>query len=204
MDINHDFYCYKADLFDPEDGEAILYMLNEYAEDIMGGGEPITENTRINLIPQLQLRKDTSHVFLVRKYADANEPNVEQDMKKSKLMEGIVIMGNHGNRVQNKASDEAVGLAICFDGFSTFYCQKLLNIHDFAVSSSQRRKGLGRLLMTTIDEYCRREHYCKITLEVLEGNHAAKKLYLETGFAAYELDPVMGKAMFWQKVLEYN
>ena len=42
---------------------------------------------------------------------------------------------------------------------------------------------------------------CKLTLEVLEGNSVAQAAYKASGFAKYELDPSMGKAMFWQKKL---
>ena len=42
---------------------------------------------------------------------------------------------------------------------------------------------------------------CKMTLEVLEGNKAAQSAYSKYGFRGYELDPKMGKALFWEKVL---
>ncbi len=42
---------------------------------------------------------------------------------------------------------------------------------------------------------------CKMTLEVLEGNVAAQAAYQSCGFAGYELDPCMGKALFWKKKL---
>ena len=42
---------------------------------------------------------------------------------------------------------------------------------------------------------------CKMTLEVLEGNVVAQAAYTSCGFAAYVLDPLMGKAMFWEKKL---
>jgi hypothetical protein len=40
-----------------------------------------------------------------------------------------------------------------------------------------------------------------VTLEVLEGNQIAKNAYIKFGFAGYELDPKMGKALFWEKPL---
>lgn len=42
---------------------------------------------------------------------------------------------------------------------------------------------------------------CKMTLEVLEGNHPARALYQSLGFDSYTLDPQMGNAVFWQKAL---
>ena len=42
---------------------------------------------------------------------------------------------------------------------------------------------------------------CKMTLEVLQGNHSAIRLYERVGFAGYQLDPAMGQAQFFQKWL---
>jgi ribosomal protein S18 acetylase RimI-like enzyme len=42
---------------------------------------------------------------------------------------------------------------------------------------------------------------CKLTLEVLQGNQGARRLYQRVGFASYELDPTMGQAQFLQKWL---
>jgi len=93
------------------------------------------------------------------------------------------------------------GIAICFEGFSTFACKPLLNIHDFAVASEFRGRGLAKKLMKKIEEIARSLDCCKITLEVLEGNKIAQGLYSACGFVGYELDPQMGRAVFWQKNL---
>ena len=42
---------------------------------------------------------------------------------------------------------------------------------------------------------------CKLTLEVLQGNASAIKLYERVGFAGYQLDPAMGQAQYFQKWL---
>lgn len=97
------------------------------------------------------------------------------------------------------AGDEAIGLAICVEGFSTFYAAPLLNIHDFVVTSTYRGRGIAKLLLDNIERYAREKSYCKLTLEVLEGNSRAKKIYADFGFANYTLDDVMGKAEFWHK-----
>jgi ribosomal protein S18 acetylase RimI-like enzyme len=93
------------------------------------------------------------------------------------------------------------GIAICFEGFSTFACKPLLNIHDFAVTPEFRGRGLAKRLMAKVEETARKLGCCKITLEVLEGNNIAQALYKASGFAHYELDPQMGRALFWQKNL---
>ena len=93
------------------------------------------------------------------------------------------------------------GLIVCLEGFSTFACRPLLNIHDVIVSKSYRRKGLSQLMLQTVEDIARARGCCKITLEVLEGNEPARKAYETFGFGGYQLDPQRGHALFWQKKL---
>lgn len=93
------------------------------------------------------------------------------------------------------------GLAICFEGFSTFACKPLLNIHDIVVAKEYRGRGISKRLLAKAEEIAISLGCCKLTLEVLEGNTVAQAAYKTSGFAGYELDPRMGKAMFWQKKL---
>ena len=99
------------------------------------------------------------------------------------------------------ADGEPAALAICFEGFSTFACRPLLNIHDFMVAQRFRGRGLGRQLLAAVEQSARERGCCKLTLEVLEGNTVARQLYTSFGFAGYTLDPAMGSAQFWQKTL---
>lgn len=94
---------------------------------------------------------------------------------------------------------EPSGLVICFEGFSTFACRPLLNIHDVIVSRQHRGKGLSTRMLQEAEAIARKLGCCKMTLEVLEGNAVAQAAYRSYGFAGYELDPRMGKAMFWEK-----
>jgi len=48
----------KANLNDASHAEAILYLLNCYAEDEMGGGEGISDYVRTHLIEQVKSRTD--------------------------------------------------------------------------------------------------------------------------------------------------
>lgn len=153
-----------ADLSNDHHADAILYLLNEYARDIIGGGEDLSDFVKNNLIATLKNR--------------------------------------HGVHVVLAFVDETpAGIAICFEGFSTFACKPLLNIHDFAVAPEFRGRGLAKLLMEKVEAVARTLGCCKITLEVLEGNKVAQGLYKACGFAGYELDPQMGRAVFWQKNL---
>ena len=97
--------------------------------------------------------------------------------------------------------DKPAGLINCIEGFSTFACKPLINIHDVFVDANYRGKGIATMLLQAAEELAIEKQCCKITLEVLEGNRAAKLAYQKFGFDSYELDPEIGKAMFWQKEL---
>lgn len=94
-----------------------------------------------------------------------------------------------------------VGFANCFENIATFKGLTALNIHDLAVIPSHRKKGIASKLLNAIETHARSHNMAKITLEVLEGNIPAKSLYEAFGFKGYELDPTMGNAVFWQKML---
>lgn len=154
-----------ADLSLPVHASAIVYLLNEYAKDNMGGGAELPEFVKNNLVPELRKRQG-AHVVLA-------------------YIEG-----------------SPAGMAVCFEGFSTFACKPLLNMHDIIVDAKYRGRGLSKRLVAKAEEVAVSLGCCKLTLEVLEGNAVAQAAYKASGFAGYELDPKMGKAMFWQKKLE--
>lgn len=155
----------EADLFDPQDGNAIIHLLDEYASDIMGGGKALPDEVKKNLIHALQQRQDA--VILL-----------------------AVVDGT------------PAGIMNCFEGFSTFKCKPLMNIHDVAVLSEFRGLGLSQKMLNKIESIARERGCCKLTLEVLEGNKVAQAAYVKYGFSSYELDPASGCAMFWEMALE--
>ncbi len=154
-----------ADLFLFSHSSAIVFLLNEYAKDDMGGGVELSEHVKINLVAELRKRLGT-HAILV-------------------FVDGV-----------------PAAMALCFEGFSSFACRPLLNVHDLIVVKEYRGRGLSKRLLAKAEEIAIGLGCCKLTLEVLEGNVAAQAAYKASGFAGYELDPKMGNAMFWQKKLE--
>jgi ribosomal protein S18 acetylase RimI-like enzyme len=98
--------------------------------------------------------------------------------------------------------EQPVGLVNCFEGFSTFACRPLVNVHDLAVVPSHRGRRIGERMLALVEQIARERKACKLTLEVLSGNHSANKLYARVGFASYQLDPAMGQAQFLQKWLD--
>jgi GNAT superfamily N-acetyltransferase len=154
----------NADLLNPCHGLAIVALLNEYANDDMGGNCELSNFAKQNLVAELQKRHGV-HVILA--YYD-NYP---------------------------------AGLSICFEGFSTFACKPLLNIHDLMVSKKFRGLGISKRILLKAEEIARSLGCCKLTLEVLEGNSVAQAAYKTCGYASYQLNSKVGKAMFWQKTL---
>ena len=97
--------------------------------------------------------------------------------------------------------DLAVGLANCLEGFSSFACRPLINVHDIAVLPAYRGRGVGEQMLALVESIARERGACKLTLEVLQGNQSAIRLYERVGFANYQLDPALGNAQFLQKWL---
>lgn len=95
--------------------------------------------------------------------------------------------------------ENPAGLALCIEGFSSFDCKPLLNIHDLVVAPAYRGRGLSKRLLGKVEETATELGCSKLTLEVLEGNRVAQSAYRAFGFDGYELRPETGKAMFWQK-----
>jgi ribosomal protein S18 acetylase RimI-like enzyme len=105
----------------------------------------------------------------------------------------IVFLAYHGTR--------PVGIAVCFKGFSTFAAKPLINIHDFSVLPDARGLGIAKALLDTIAMKAREMGCCKLTLEVLENNQRAKKIYEAAGFAQARYQEEAGGGLFYAKPL---
>ena len=107
----------------------------------------------------------------------------------------------HAFAVLAYVDDHPAGLVIGFEGFSTFACRPLLNLHDVVVLPEFRGMGLCQRMLAQVEQIARARGCCKLTLEVLSNNTRAKAAYRTFGFADYQLDPDAGSARFWQKAL---
>ena len=96
---------------------------------------------------------------------------------------------------------QPVGLVNCIEGFSTFACKPLVNVHDVAVLASHRGRGIAEQMLALAETLAKERGAVKMTLEVLSGNDPAVRLYGRIGFAGYQLGQVMGTACFMQKWL---
>ena len=155
---------FQANYSDTFHAQAIVQLLDAYAQDPAGGGTPLSDFAKANLINELAKRPQAFTVLAF----DADAP---------------------------------VGLVNCIEGFSTFACKPLVNVHDVVVLTSHRGRRVGEQMLALAEQIAMQRGACKLTLEVLSGNRSAAKLYERIGFASYQLDPAMGSAQFLQKWL---
>lgn len=155
---------FEADMSNPTHAEAMINLLDHYAQDEMGGGNGLSEFARGNVAQAINAR-----------------PSIK------------VFLAQHQGL--------PVGMAIAMEGFSTFACKPIMNIHDLVVLKCYRQRGIARRLLKQVETKAIGLGCCKLTLEVLEGNHAGKTAYTQFGFKGYELNPEFGKALFLQKCL---
>jgi ribosomal protein S18 acetylase RimI-like enzyme len=97
---------------------------------------------------------------------------------------------------------QPIGAAVCFIGFSSFAAKPIINIHDFVVLSASRGKGIGRRLLEAVEAKARELGCCKLTLEVMDKNHQAIRMYQAAGFERYSLQEEAGVAIFMSKPLK--
>ena len=94
--------------------------------------------------------------------------------------------------------DMPVGLVNCIEGFSTFACRPLVNVHDVAVLASHRGQRVAAQMLQLAEVIALQRGACKLTLEVLSGNRSAIASYQRFGFTPYQLDPALGNATFFK------
>lgn len=79
--------------------------------------------------------------------------------------------------------ERPVGVAVCLRGFSTFAGKPLINVHDLAVLTDFRGRGIGTELLEAVTQRARTSGCCKVTLEVRSSNTSARRLYERLGFS---------------------
>ena len=97
---------------------------------------------------------------------------------------------------------QPIGAAVCFIGFSSFTAKPIINIHDLVVLPTSRGKGIGRRLLDAVEAKARELGCCKLTLEVMDKNHQAVRMYQAAGFERYSLQAEAGAAIFMSKPLQ--
>jgi ribosomal protein S18 acetylase RimI-like enzyme len=135
----------EADFRDPAHAQAIVEILDVYAQEPVEGGRSLPEDVKARL-PQGLAEHPTAFALLAFDAADA------------------------------------VGVAVCIGGFSTFAGRPLVNVHDLAVMPTHRGRGIGTRLLDAVTQRARRSGCCKVTLEVRAGNIKARRLYERLGF----------------------
>lgn len=153
-----------ADYICATDAAAVVALLDAYASDPAGGGEPLSDYAKTHLVRELAARP-----------------------------QAYTVLAFDG--------DLPVGLVNCIEGFSTFACKPLVNVHDVAVLASHRGRGVAAQMLALAEQMAQARGAVKMTLEVLSGNQPAVALYRRIGYEGYQLDPAMGTAQFFQKWL---
>jgi ribosomal protein S18 acetylase RimI-like enzyme len=97
------------------------------------------------------------------------------------------------------AGERALGMALCFRGFSSFRAQPLINVHDLSVLPEARGQGVGRMLLEAVIAHARQTDCCKVSLETQEANQRAQRLYRSLGFD--EQVPGAGGAIFMTRAV---
>jgi len=154
----------EADLNRTVHQQAVVELIDAYAKDPMGNGQPLSDEVRSALIPGL-VQHPTTVIFLAYQ------------------------------------AGKAIGIAVCFRGFSTFAARPLINVHDLAVLPAHRGQGAGRRLLEEVERKARNMGCCKLTLEVQENNRRARKVYEALGFAQSEYVAAAGGGLFLSKPL---
>lgn len=75
-----------------------------------------------------------------------------------------------------------VGLINCFVGFSTFQLRPVVNIHDVIVTREFRGRGIAGVMLQAVERIARDQGCCRLTLEVYDDNHPARRAYEKYGF----------------------
>ena len=153
-----------VDYRDSVHAAALVDLLDAYARDPAGGGQPLAPAVRAGLPAALAARPQAFSVLAF----DGDVP---------------------------------VGLVNCIEGFSTFACRPLVNVHDVVVLQSHRGQRIAQRMLARVEQEARARGACKLTLEVLSGNAGALRAYQREGFAGYQLDSAFGSALFLQKKL---
>ena len=155
---------FRADYHHAAHASALVDLLDAYARDPAGGGQPLSDFSKKHLVQELAARPQAFSVL---------------------AFDGAL----------------PVGLVNCIEGFSTFACRPLINVHDVVVLASHRGQRVGEKMLAEVEVVARERGASKLTLEVLPGNTPAIRLYERIGFAGYQLDPALGHAQFLQKWL---
>lgn len=167
---------YQADLRDPFDARGVLDILAIYHESLMGNNSPLPQEVRDTVIDGL-LSCSNHVVFLAVQTDDSS------------------------NSIKAHPAAQVVGMAVCFENYSTFRAQRLINVHDLAVHPKYQGKKIGQSLLEKVVAHAKEQNQCAVTLEVRKDNANALKLYRKLGFSGIEQDAGNESMLFGKLVL---
>ena len=159
-----------ADLRRPDHQRDVVALTDAYARDPMGNGGPLAPEVLASLPAALRDHPTT-----------------------------LILLAYTQDRATTHTTAQAIGIATCFLGFSTFAARPLINIHDLAVLPAYRGRGVARRLLAAVEDQARKLGCCKLTMEVQENNLRAKHVYTSAGFSHALTATAGGGALYFTK-----
>jgi AcrR family transcriptional regulator/ribosomal protein S18 acetylase RimI-like enzyme len=84
--------------------------------------------------------------------------------------------------VARDENDKPVGFTQLYPGWCSVAAAPFLTLYDLYVDDSVRKRGVGRALMKTAENYARKKKFSRIDLETAVDNHQAQALYEQLGY----------------------
>ena len=98
--------------------------------------------------------------------------------------------------------DKPAGLAVCLESYSTFRAARVINVHDLGVLAEFRSRGIANELLRCVEREAEERHCCKVTLEVRDDNHDARRLYRRRGYSGESGSPDLPGTFFLERIFE--
>ncbi|MEM9826554.1 MAG: N-acetyltransferase [Planctomycetota bacterium] len=165
------------DFSDPGHREALAQLLVAFSSDEAIAGKGMSDDTAHAAVAGLADRHPRAWVALAWDRDAVGSPG-----------DDAASPGHTGG---------AAGMVITIESYSTFQAAPVLNLHDVAVSSKYRRRGIGRMLIQAARDEAERRGCCKMTLEAFRENAAAIALYRDVGFRSPGEGTATGETLFF-------
>jgi len=171
----------EADFESAAHREAVIAVLDSYARDPVGGGEPLAQEVRERLVPLL---RDHPASWVLLAELPEGLPEARLRARAEARPEAVPEAGAPEGTGSESAqpAPRVVGLAVCVLSLSTFKGRPVLNVGDLAVLPECRGQGIGRMLLREVERRARALGCCRMSLEAQDSNRPAMGLYRSFGF----------------------
>ena len=119
-------------------------------------------------------------VPLLSAYREFYEQKADADSERKYLEERM--SNNECAVFLAREEGQAAGFVLLYPTFDSVMLSPIWVLHDLFVSQDQRKKGVGRSLMTTAHDYCRQQGARRVDLSTALTNTVAQPLYESMGY----------------------